>query len=84
MVAKQSIPGTDMIHVQNEQEKAPHCVADIVPFTSRSHRGRSLQARKNQTGTSFQPRSQHFISTVLALAVSFSTLIGCNLNDKSV
>ena len=87
LVAKQSVPGTDMIHVHNEQEKVLHCVADIVLFTSRSHRGRSLQARKNQTGTSdtaFQPRSRHFISTALAQAVEFSTLTGCNSNDKSV
>ena len=31
-----------------------------------------------------QPRSQHCLSTAVAQAVSFSTLIGCNLNDESV
>ena len=39
-------------------------------------RGCALRAR--------QPRSQHCVSTALAQAASFSTLIGCNLNDKSV
>ena len=31
-----------------------------------------------------QPRSQHCLSTALAQAVGFSTLIGCNLNEESV
>ena len=31
-----------------------------------------------------QPRSQHCLSTALAQAVRFSTLIGCHLDEKSV
>ena len=45
--------------------------------------GHRAYIRDKRNGFS-QPRSQHCLSTVLAQGVSFSILIGCNLNDESV
>ena len=55
----------------------PHCTAHPLVYCTDIMQGESRAAL-------VQPPSQHCLSTGLAQAVSFSTLIGCYLNDESV